>query len=100
VDAVNSGRAAVTAWETGQYDLIFMDCKMPELNGYEATREIRSRERGERHIPIIALTAHTAAEADTECKSAGMDAYITKPIDHQHLDNCLARFLGDDTAQA
>jgi CheY-like chemotaxis protein len=100
VDAVNNGRAAVAAWQTGQYDLIFMDCKMPELNGYEATREIRSREQGEQHIPIIAVTAHTAAEADTECTSAGMDAYITKPIDHQHLENCLARFLDDDTAQA
>ena len=98
VDAVNNGRAAVAAWETGQYDLIFMDCKMPELNGYEATREIRSREQGGRHIPIIALTAHTAAEADVECKSAGMDAYITKPIDHQHLETCLARLLDDDTA--
>jgi CheY-like chemotaxis protein len=44
------------------------------------------------------LTAHTAAEADVECKSAGMDAYITKPIDHQHLETCLARLLDDDTA--
>jgi CheY-like chemotaxis protein len=100
VDAVNNGRAAVTAWATGHYDLIFMDCKMPELNGYEATREIRSREQGEQHIPIIAVTAHTAAEANVECKAAGMDAFITKPIDHQHLEYCLTRFLDDDTAQA
>jgi len=93
VEAVDNGRAAVEAWQTGQYDLILMDCKMPELNGYEATREIRSREQGAQHIPIIALTAHAQADTETDCKSAGMDAYIAKPINFQRLENCLLEFL-------
>jgi CheY-like chemotaxis protein len=97
VDAVNNGRAAVAAWQTGQYDLIFMDCRMPELNGYEATREIRSREQGNRHIPIIALTAHALADTEVECKSAGMDAYIAKPVDYQRLESLLVQFLDKDT---
>ena len=93
VEVVDNGRAAVEAWQTGQYDLILMDCNMPELNGYEATREVRRREQGAQHIPIIALTAHAQADAEADCISAGMDAYITKPIDFQRLENCLVEFL-------
>jgi CheY-like chemotaxis protein len=96
-DAVNDGRAAVAAWQTGQYDLILMDCKMPELSGYGATQEIRSREQGERRIPIIALTASAPAHAEVECKFAGMDAYVAKPIDRQRIENCLVRFLDEGT---
>jgi signal transduction histidine kinase/CheY-like chemotaxis protein/HAMP domain-containing protein len=96
VDAVRNGRAAVTAWETGRYDLILMDCQMPELDGYEATREIRSRESAGRHIPIVALTAHAMKDDDLKCKTAGMDDYITKPIDRELLDRCLERYLRDD----
>lgn len=107
VDAVRNGRDAVSAWETGRYDLILMDCQMPVLDGYEATREIRSREAAERlkntaahlddyHIPIVALTAHAMKDDDLKCKAAGMDDYITKPIDREFLDACLERFLGDD----
>jgi CheY-like chemotaxis protein len=94
-EGVNNGRAAVVAWQTGQYDLIIMDCKMPVLDGYEATREIRSREQGKRHVPIIALTANTLAESEAACKIAGMDAYVAKPIDRQRLENCLVRFLDE-----
>jgi CheY-like chemotaxis protein len=96
-DAVNNGRAAVDAWQTGGYDLIIMDCKMPDLDGYEATREIRGRERDGRHIPIIALTANALAQAEAECKFAGMDAYVAKPIDRQRLENCLVQFLDEPT---
>jgi CheY-like chemotaxis protein len=96
VDAVRNGREAVTAWETGRYDLILMDCQMPELDGYEATREIRSRESGGQHIPIVALTAHAMKDDDLKCKTAGMDDYITKPIDRELLDSCLERYLRDD----
>jgi CheY-like chemotaxis protein len=93
VDAVRNGREAVTAWETGRYDLILMDCQMPELDGYEATREIRSRESGGQHIPIVALTAHAMKDDDLKCKAAGMDDYITKPLDRELLDSCLERHL-------
>jgi two-component system sensor histidine kinase/response regulator len=94
VDAVKNGREAVTAWQTGRYDLILMDCQMPELDGYEATREIRTRERGLQHIPIVALTAHAMKDDDLKCKAAGMDDHLTKPLDRERLRLCLDRHLG------
>jgi len=96
VDVVANGKAAVDAWQTGRYDLILMDCQMPELDGYEATREIRHLENGARHIPIVALTAHAMKGADEECIAAGMDAYLSKPIDRGELDATLARFLSEE----
>jgi signal transduction histidine kinase/CheY-like chemotaxis protein len=96
VDAVKNGREAVTAWQTGRYDLILMDCQMPELDGYEATREIRTRERGLQHIPIVALTAHAMKDDDLKCKAAGMDDHLTKPLDRERLRLCLDRHLGVD----
>jgi two-component system sensor histidine kinase/response regulator len=94
VHAVANGREAVTAWESGVYSLILMDCQMPELDGYEATREIRDRERGLRHIPIVALTAHAMKGDDIKCKEAGMDDHLTKPLDRQRLQSRLEHFLG------
>jgi signal transduction histidine kinase/ActR/RegA family two-component response regulator len=90
---VNDGRAALDAWEAGGCALILMDCQMPELDGYEATREIRRREAGTRRIPIVALTAHALKGADLVCKEAGMDDYLTKPLNRDLLKTCLARFL-------
>jgi two-component system, sensor histidine kinase and response regulator len=95
-DVVNDGRAAVSAWQSGRYDLILMDCQMPELDGYEATREIRQLEAGRSRIPIVALTAHAMKGADEECTAAGMDGYLTKPIDRAQLQTCLQRFLSPD----
>jgi PAS domain S-box-containing protein len=95
VDIVSNGRAAVGAWQTGRYDLILMDCQMPELDGYEATREIRRREAVGVRIPIIALTAHAMKGADLECIAAGMDDHITKPIVRERLVACLARFSSE-----
>ena len=93
VDAVSNGRAAVAAWDTGLYDLILMDCQMPELDGYEATMEIRRREQGMRRIPIVALTAHAMKDDDLRCKAAGMDDYLTKPLDRKRLQSCLEQYL-------
>jgi CheY-like chemotaxis protein len=93
VDAVSNGRAAVAAWETGLYDLILMDCQMPELDGYQATIEIRKREQGMRRIPIVALTAHAMKDDDLKCKAAGMDDYLTKPLDRKRLQSCLDQYL-------
>jgi CheY-like chemotaxis protein/HPt (histidine-containing phosphotransfer) domain-containing protein len=96
VEPVRDGRAAVAAWETGRYDLILMDCQMPLLDGYEATREIRRREQPERRIPIVALTAHAMKGDDLTCREAGMDDYLTKPIDLERLEACIQRFLHDE----
>ena len=97
VDVVPDGRAAVEAWKTGRYDLILMDCQMPELDGYEATRAIRALEHGDRRIPIVALTAHAMKGSDEVCKSAGMDEHLTKPIERERLEACLDRFLCADS---
>jgi signal transduction histidine kinase/CheY-like chemotaxis protein len=96
VDVVNDGRQAVDAWKGGRYDLVVMDCQMPELNGYEAAMEIRRQEADspdKGHTPIIALTAHAMPGAERECKAAGMDAYLPKPIDRARLESYLDDLL-------
>ncbi|MFL6549143.1 MAG: response regulator [Povalibacter sp.] len=90
---VSNGREAIDAWQAGSFDLILMDCQMPEMDGYAATQEIRRREPAGKHIPIIALTAHAMKGADEECFAAGMDDYLSKPIDREQLRTCLQRFL-------
>jgi PAS domain S-box-containing protein len=93
VEVVADGRAAVAAWQAGTFDLILMDCQMPEMDGYAATREIRKLEDATRHIPIVALTAHAMKGDEEKCRAAGMDDYLTKPIDRIKLDACLNRML-------
>jgi CheY-like chemotaxis protein len=93
VDAVVNGREAVEAWEKGGYDLVLMDCQMPVLDGYAATREIRARERSGEHIPIVALTANAMARDELECRQAGMDDHLAKPIDREELARCLEHHL-------
>ncbi len=81
-DFAENGQKAVEMWESGKYDLILMDVQMPRLNGFEATAAIRDKERtrGD-HIPIVAMTAHALKEDEERCLAAGMDAYVSKPID-------------------
>ncbi|MGH8187912.1 MAG: ATP-binding protein, partial [Steroidobacteraceae bacterium] len=93
VDVARNGQEAVDAWTRGGYDLILMDCQMPVLDGYEATREIRSRERGSQRIPIVALTANAMKNDDAKCKEAGMDDHLSKPLDREALARCLALHL-------
>ena len=93
VEVVANGQAAVAAWQSGRHDLILMDCQMPVMDGYEATRQIRRLEGGKTRIPIVALTAHAMTGADEKCRAAGMDDYLTKPIDQGRLDACLQRHL-------
>ena len=82
IDFAENGKKAVEMMEHGVYDLILMDVQMPLLNGFEATAAIREKERTNGgHIPIIAMTAHALKEDEERCLAAGMDAYISKPID-------------------
>jgi CheY-like chemotaxis protein len=82
LDIAEDGLKVVEMWENDGYDLVLMDIQMPHLNGFEATSIIREKERQRGgHTPIIALTAHAGKEDEEHCLAAGMDAYISKPID-------------------
>ena len=93
VFTASDGREAVSKWQEVQPDLILMDCQMPEMDGYEATGQIRLQENSSRRIPIVALTAHAMSDAEMKCRAAGMDAYLTKPIDRVELARCLDGYL-------
>lgn len=95
-DAVANGLEAVRALEIIPYDLVLMDCQMPELDGYDATRAIRGAGSHvlDRDIPIIALTADAMQGTREKTLSAGMDDYLSKPIDAGALSEMLARWLG------
>ena len=95
-DFVADGLQAVEKWENGDYDLILMDVQMPRMDGFEATRSIRDREseRGGR-TPIVAMTAHAFAEDEQRCLDAGMDAYITKPVDFKKCLEVIGSILGN-----
>jgi signal transduction histidine kinase/CheY-like chemotaxis protein/HPt (histidine-containing phosphotransfer) domain-containing protein len=91
-DIANHGGEAVRAVQAKEYDAILMDCQMPEMDGYEATAEIRRLEGTARHTPIIAMTA-AAMEGDRErCLEAGMDDYITKPVRLESVAGVLQRW--------
>jgi len=95
VTVVNNGREALDAHSQGDFDLILMDCHMPEMDGFEATREIRGRERtftGKR-VPIVALTANAMAQDREECLNAGMDDHLSKPFSMQTLQDMLDRWM-------
>ena len=92
IDAVENGQLAIEKVKEKKYNVILMDVQMPELDGIEATRLIRQWEDGRQHIPIIAMTAH-AMKGDRElCIEAGMDDYITKPLEPKVLFNALDRW--------
>ncbi len=93
VEVVADGREALRALATRHYDAVLMDCQMPNIDGYDATVELRRAEKGARHTPVIAMTAQ-AMEGDRErCINAGMDDYISKPVRHADLINALRRWI-------
>ena len=92
VDIVSTGREAVNAASSGAYDLVLMDCMMPEMDGYEAAAAIRRLEGAKGRIPIVAMTAN-AAEGDRDrCLAAGMSDYISKPVPADALLRCIQRW--------
>lgn len=96
VDAANDGQQCLDKLNSKNYDLVLMDCQMPVMDGYEATRRIRQMEDVTRqHIPIIAVTAN-AMESDRKvCLNAGMDGFLSKPFDMEGLDEVLMNWLSD-----
>jgi CheY-like chemotaxis protein len=95
VELVENGAQAVERWERGAPDLVLMDCQMPVLDGFTATRTIRAREAlsGRARVPIVALTAN-AFESDRErCLAAGMDEHLSKPFRNEELEAVLSRYL-------
>jgi len=100
VDIAGNGCEAVEASERIPYDLILMDCHMPEMDGFEATRKIRARKLGVRHIPIIAMTANAMQEDRDRCLAVGMDDFLSKPVMSKSLAAVLDRWLPHDQAPA
>jgi CheY-like chemotaxis protein len=98
VDVAANGRIALELHERTPYVAIFMDCQMPELDGYAATREIRRREGDAHHTPIIAMTASTLDGDAERCLAAGMDYYSSKPVNPDDLDEVIAQALGSSRA--
>src|SRR5688572_16201130 len=95
VRVANNGREALDAYAQGAFDLILMDCHMPEMDGFEATMEIRRREQaaGGRRVPIVALTANAMAQDREECLNAGMDDHLAKPFSMQTMQEMLDRWM-------
>jgi len=105
VDTVADGRRAVEAAIKTAYDLILMDVQMPEMDGFEATGAIREKEGDKRHTPIIAMTAHAMTGDRERCLEAGMDDYISKPVERKILLETIRKWTGrsenrPDTAKA
>jgi CheY-like chemotaxis protein len=92
-DVAGNGREVLDLVAIRPYDVILMDCQMPEMDGYEASRAIREMEGESRHTLIIAMTAEVMAGAREECLAAGMDDYIAKPIRMEDLSKLLTRYL-------
>ena len=91
-DTVNDGQEALLQLAQQQYDLILMDCQMPVVDGYQATETIRDREGLLRHTPIIGLTANAMSNDRQKCLDAGMDDYLSKPIDLEKLAKTIQKW--------
>lgn len=100
VDGVANGLLAVSALKSSQYDLVLMDCQMPEMNGYEATALIRDPQSDvlDHNVPVIALTANALEEARQRCLEVGMNDFLTKPVLVRQLEDVIDKWLNDSGA--
>ncbi|PTR17387.1 PAS domain S-box-containing protein [Nitrosospira sp. Nsp2] len=98
VDVAANGREATDLVRRFRYDVVFMDCEMPQMDGYEATAAIRRQPDG-KHIPIIAVTAQVMQGDQERCLNAGMDDYISKPVKQEDFATALYRWVSDKTAE-
>jgi CheY-like chemotaxis protein/HPt (histidine-containing phosphotransfer) domain-containing protein len=96
VEVANNGREALSALGHGRFDIVLMDCQMPEMDGYQATREWRSKEMAGEHLPIVALTANALDSERDRCLTAGMDGYLSKPFRREQLAEALTSHLRND----
>ncbi len=94
VDLARSGLEALEILEDGSYELVFMDCRMPEMDGYEATRRIRSWDEPSADVPIVALTANATEQDRQLCLESGMNDFLTKPLSFDALQMSLLKWLG------
>jgi CheY-like chemotaxis protein len=93
-DAVANGKEVITALNSIPYDLVLMDCQMPEMDGYEATAEIRkSAMVSVSKIPVVAMTANAMTDDAKKCLDAGMSDYVSKPISRQDLEKVILKWL-------
>ena len=93
VDLAEDGFQALEMVKEAEYDAVFMDVQLPELDGYDTTRRIREWEGGKKHLPIIALTANALQGDREKCLKAGMDEYLPKPFRGEDLEKILLKFL-------
>lgn len=93
VDVVANGREALEALSRIHYDIVLMDCQMPEMDGFEATIQLRKEERNEQHTPVIALTANAIEGESERCFAVGMDAFIAKPVSLKDLSAVIQHWL-------
>jgi CheY-like chemotaxis protein len=97
--AVGSGREALVALQQQDFDLVLMDVQMPDMDGFETTKAIRAQERiSKKHLPIVAMTAHAMSGDRERCLAAGMDSYVTKPVDATKLFTAISDPLRKDAA--
>ena len=93
-DVVANGLEVLEACKRVPYDIVIMDCQMPEMDGYEATRKLREQEQGTHHTAVIALTASARPEDRESCLQAGMDGYLSKPVQYTALAQILGKWAG------
>lgn len=94
VMTANDGQAASSLWQWHQFDVVFMDCVMPRMDGYEATRQLRAWEtnHGRSQVPVVALTASAMEEDEERCRQAGMDSFVAKPVNLEMLRAVLEQY--------